>query len=280
MRGCIERGESFVVDLLNYSHAGEPYWIKLSVVPRRDDAGEVIGFFGLEVDITAQRETQMELEQQRARMELVAFKAARQKRELERLSAERAQAMTRLETEIERSRRLEAELRRQATQDELCGVTNRRGFLERLERELHRADQLGHALGLLTFDLDHFKQVNDTHGHAVGDALLHDVAEACASRIRPDVDLLARVGGEEFVVLVPDTEPKALRALAEALRACIEGVCVTDAPALRPSASIGCALRRRGESGTSLWKRADASLYRAKDGGRNRVVCDGLELAA
>jgi diguanylate cyclase (GGDEF)-like protein len=156
-------------------------------------------------------------------------------------------------TNRERQRR---ELARLSRSDPLTGCLNRRGFTERFEAELSdyvRHD--GRPLGLIVIDLDNFKAVNDTQGHAAGDALLCRVAVALGADLRPS-DVLARLGGDEFAVLLPEAGPDALRAAAERL---------DQRLGLVIAASLGLAsLPADGETAEALHHSADADLYRSK----------------
>lgn len=160
-----------------------------------------------------------------------------------------------------------------ARRDALTGLPNRRAFDEALARELARADRGGAPLAVVALDVDHFKRVNDAHGHAAGDAALRAVAERARGALRAG-DLLARVGGEEFGALLPGAALADAREVAERIRAAVEAapVPVTAASVpLRLTVSLGCAARVSGEAAAALVGRADARLYDAKRGGRNRV---------
>ncbi|MEM9862772.1 MAG: diguanylate cyclase [Myxococcota bacterium] len=280
MRENIRAGRGFTTEVLNYSKFGDPYWLKLSVVPRVNEDGEVIEFFGLEIDITEQRETQATLEKQRSEMELTAFKLSRQQRELRRLTESQRETLATLESEIERRKELEDELRRLATTDELCGVANRRELMRMGEQEIQRCVRYDRPLSVVCFDIDHFKQVNDVHGHTAGDIVLRQVAQTVSAGIRA-VDVVARTGGEEFVILLPETDVGGASRCAEHARARIEETsCLapSSSRALSVSASFGVAALAAGEDLSSLLNRADTALYRAKRSGRNRVcVCDETE---
>jgi two-component system cell cycle response regulator len=157
-----------------------------------------------------------------------------------------------------------------ATIDALTSLANRFHITEELERELAGAARSRRPLSPIMLDLDHFKAVNDTHGHEAGDALLRAVARRLQRRLRR-TDLIARWGGEEFVVIAPDTDADGAVIVAEDLRA---GLCERpiDAPeaALRITASLGVA-QWDGETRDELLKRCDVALYAAKDAGRNAV---------
>jgi diguanylate cyclase (GGDEF)-like protein len=168
-----------------------------------------------------------------------------------------------------RNRRLLERLAREAGVDNLTGLLNRRGFGERAEVELARARRELTPLGLVSFDLDHFKVVNDEWGHDVGDRVLVATARAFESQVR-EVDILARMGGEEFVVLLPGGEIAEARALAERVRESLLVARHPEMPQVTVSAGVAAA-RAPGEL-EQLLKAADRALYAAKDSGRNRTV--------
>jgi diguanylate cyclase (GGDEF)-like protein len=159
--------------------------------------------------------------------------------------------------------------------DPLTGLYNRRFLVEQASRMWRQARRDGTRLAAMVLDLDHFKRLNDSHGHAAGDAVLHAVAAALATTVRP-TDVLARTGGEEIVVLGLVSDPDEAIRLAERLRAAV-AACRTD-QGHAVTASIGIALTRPvdGEDAVgALWRlidRADVAMYEAKQAGRNRVV--------
>lgn len=164
------------------------------------------------------------------------------------------------------------EIYRLMTVDALTQVFNKRYFNEALEREYNRSQRYKRELSLLVFDVDHFKAVNDEHGHLVGDAVLRQVAAEVKQRLR-EQDILARVGGEEFAALLPEVgEPGALIA-AEKVRKIVEATAfVVEMVSVRVTISVGLAsLDPRVRDPMALFERADGALYRAKDEGRNRV---------
>jgi two-component system cell cycle response regulator len=164
------------------------------------------------------------------------------------------------------------ETRRLASSDPLTGLTNRRAFSLALETEIARAERLGHPLSMLLLDVDHFKSVNDTHGHQVGDAVLREVGKCLRGSVRV-YDHVARWGGEEFVVALPQANAAEAAVVAERIRARIAGVVIpTVTAALSVTASVGIAARRAGEQLDGLIERADQAMYLAKTGGRNQVV--------
>lgn len=158
-----------------------------------------------------------------------------------------------------------------AVTDQLTGIYNRLKFNEVMDHEIRAADRYGTPLSVIMFDIDHFKQVNDTHGHAAGDDMLRELSRRVQSHIR-NADWLFRYGGEEFVVAAPHTGLESAVALAEKLRA---AVAAAPFPGGIPgSISLGVAALCRGETVESLMGRVDAALYEAKNTGRGKVVAD------
>ena len=158
--------------------------------------------------------------------------------------------------------------------DPLTGLPNRRHIGAVLEREIDRVARSGEAALLLLLDIDHFKRVNDSHGHLAGDIVLQSVARTLESCVRP-MDTVARFGGEEFAIVLPACQFGFGRVVAERVRRAIEATPVRISPSLtlNITVSIGGAFALQWiRSTTSLWiDRADAELYKAKQGGRNRV---------
>jgi diguanylate cyclase (GGDEF)-like protein/PAS domain S-box-containing protein len=175
--------------------------------------------------------------------------------------------------DISERKQLERELKRRAQTDVLTGLNNRRHFYELAEQELARARRYGKPLAMLMLDVDHFKQVNDIYGHHAGDAALRKLSEVCIATLR-EIDIIGRYGGEEFVVLLPETD--SLRALeaAERLRHALAeaDVPLAGGDLLRFTVSIGVTnLAATDADLDSVLKRADKGLYEAKNSGRNRV---------
>lgn len=168
-------------------------------------------------------------------------------------------------------RKATRDLYRLATTDELTSVANRRHFLLRLVDEVARATRYPQPTSLALLDLDHFKKINDTHGHAAGDAVLQLAAKVCRDVLR-DVDSIGRIGGEEFAVLMPGTDVAGALIVCERLRVAVEEAEVhTPTGVIRPSVSIGVIERGADEDSALMLLRADNALYRAKENGRNRV---------
>jgi len=167
-----------------------------------------------------------------------------------------------------------AQLNYYATIDPLTNTFNRRHFLELSERKIKRTiTSNGHASFLL-FDLDHFKKINDEHGHIIGDQVLQGIAQTCTKHLRPD-DVLGRFGGEEFVILLPETKLEDARNIAERLRLLIaETPFETEIGPINTTISIGVAIKEKTTTMSidQLLSRADRAMYRAKQAGRNRVI--------
>lgn len=170
--------------------------------------------------------------------------------------------------DITERKRAEEEIARLAATDTLTGIANRRRFYEILERELNRAKRYGTPFSLVMYDLDRFKAVNDTYGHDVGDQVLKTCVEIVQRNIR-GADIFARWGGEEFMILTPETEIRAAENLAEKLRA--EIAVNVFGVAGNITASFGVTQFETQDDAASLTKKVDDALYRAKAGGRNRV---------
>jgi diguanylate cyclase (GGDEF)-like protein len=169
----------------------------------------------------------------------------------------------------------QAELIRLAATDPLTGLSNRRVLDRRLDEEWLRARRHGSPMSVLFVDIDHFKQFNDTYGHAAGDEVLTAVAECIASAVRRPVDLVARYGGEEFAVVLPDTPAAGATSVAEKIRKRVQGMSLFYGQSGHGSVtvSVGCAtcVPAQGASASGLMAAADAQLYAAKSAGRNRV---------
>ncbi|MFW2133563.1 GGDEF domain-containing protein [Ectothiorhodospira haloalkaliphila] len=159
-----------------------------------------------------------------------------------------------------------------ARTDGLTRLANRRHFLERLESGVAQARSRQHRLSILMIDLDHFKRVNDTYGHAAGDRVLVAFADLLRALVRVS-DLPGRLGGEEFGLYMFDTSLDVAMKVGERLRARTRELQPLGDD-FRPSTSIGAAEWRATEDVDSLIQRADAAMYRAKENGRNRVVAD------
>lgn len=169
-------------------------------------------------------------------------------------------------------KQVELELKQRARRDPLTGVMNRGYFFERGTVELERARRYQRPLAVLMLDLDRFKWINDRHGHAVGDEVLRTASQRWLAVLRSS-DLLGRIGGEEFAILLPDADPEAAGAVAERLRLAVsEQDISTGGRAIQCTVSIGVTRFLVGDGCMEhALRRADMALYRAKANGRNRI---------
>jgi diguanylate cyclase (GGDEF)-like protein len=198
----------------------------------------------------------------------------------EELSLLREQQRQR-QTLEEDQRRMAEQLRRLSETDMLTGLLNRRALNDAAIRALAPPDGGARAIAVILLDIDNFKAINDTLGHAVGDTVLKGIARALAPLV-PDGDAFARYGGEEFLVLLHDACLDTAGALAETMRRRLEQISWTEAPGLSVTASFGIAAcpLAAGMRWEELVATADRRLYRAKQDGRNRICTADVTIAA
>ena len=164
-------------------------------------------------------------------------------------------------------------IRDMAQHDALTGVFNRHHMDETIVREIGRCERGAPAFLALIVDIDHFKRINDSYGHLVGDQVLKAVAHCTREAVRK-ADYMARYGGEEFVLIVAARDGAEAGAACERIRVCVEQLRIPEMPLEGVTVSIGATFFRRGDTQASILQRADAALYRAKNGGRNRAELD------
>ncbi len=204
--------------------------------------------------------------------------------ELKRLGETFNHMASQLRAREEELRRANETLSNLANKDALTGIANRRSFDEQLAAEWRRARRGGAPLALLAIDVDHFKKFNDCYGHVEGDACLRRVARVLDDTARRAGDFAARIGGEEFALLLPDTDLAKARVIGEALRESVEALNIAHqgSSSACVTVSVGVAATA-GEHGRplpdDLVDRADSALYCAKRAGRNRVIFDGQAVA-
>jgi diguanylate cyclase (GGDEF)-like protein len=174
--------------------------------------------------------------------------------------------------------KLDSKIRRMARTDGLTGLLNRRSMDEVGMYEINRARRKQLPLSVMMIDMDNFKQVNDRNNHLVGDQVLKGVAKLLRSRIR-NIDYLCRYGGDEFAILMPDTNSKQATIVAERLRSCLfDNLLLSDAGPQHLTASIGIASTFAGAEGLlTLYRQADEAMYTAKNKGRNRITIFEME---
>jgi diguanylate cyclase (GGDEF)-like protein len=168
------------------------------------------------------------------------------------------------------------ELRHLSSLDGLTGVLNRRSFDERLEREWRRAGRDAASIAVLMVDIDHFKRYNDHYGHQAGDACLQRLARALGGTVARPADLVARYGGEEFAIILPDTDLDGAARVGETARLTVDGLALPHAasrvaPHVTISVGVAATVPAGQLNAADLVAAADRALYRAKQGGRNRV---------
>ncbi len=258
MWATITAGKVWHGEVCNRNKRGELYWVESTIAPFLDESGLPYQYVSIRTEITQIK--RMEEELRRGRDELDSIVMER--------TAELTCANDELQSEIERRRQLEEHLQTLATTDALTQVFNRRKFDEMLGMEMTRAERYAQPFSLILLDIDHFKQLNDRFGHQAGDAVLSQLAAQILHAIRAS-DVFARWGGEEFAILVPGATAESARRLAEKLRGEIEYG--EFAAVGRLTCSFGVAEFRKDDSADDLLRRADEALYRAKQGGRNRV---------
>jgi diguanylate cyclase (GGDEF)-like protein/PAS domain S-box-containing protein len=238
--------------IINRRKDGTEYHEEQTIAPVSDRAGQVTHFIAIKQDVTAR---------------VVAEAALRETRD----------ELTRRVAEVEA---LHAQLREQALRDPLTGLFNRRYLDETLPRELARAGRDDAPLALVVIDIDHFKRINDTWGHHVGDLALAALGKLLGTRSRTS-DVACRFGGEEFVMVLPGARLDDAVRCAEVWRHALQEVVVpAGESAVRITISAGVAAWKPGESAEQLFARADQALYAAKRDGRDRVVSASASTAA
>ncbi|MCD9460376.1 GGDEF domain-containing protein [Marinibactrum halimedae] len=198
---------------------------------------------------------------------------AQQKQHLEYTVQERTKE---LQQQIAETQKLAEELEQQAKTDYLTRLPNRRAFTEFAHKELQRSARYHEPLSLLLMDVDYFKRINDQFGHSVGDGALIALSKLLGDRIRENIDVLSRVGGEEFSVLLPNTDQPSAAEMAERLRQSVEQLEFEhEGHRIVLTVSIGIACTKQADNFEKLVGLADKAMYRAKFNGRNRVECAG-----
>ena len=245
--GTISRGETWSGTIVNRRRDGTLYHEEQTIAPVVDEQGVISHFIAIKQDVTARRRNEEAL----------------------------ATAHAKLGEYVVEIESLNRRLREQTIRDPLTGLHNRRFFEETAERDIARATRKKEPLAIVMLDIDHFKVINDTHGHVIGDRVLTHVAGVLRANVRSS-DLLCRFGGEEFVAVLSGTALPAAMHAAEQWRSAIAGS-GTDAgggTTVSCTISIGIAMLgyETGESTSSVLRRADAALYEAKRAGRDRVV--------
>jgi diguanylate cyclase (GGDEF)-like protein len=168
--------------------------------------------------------------------------------------------------------RLHQEVQHLAVTDSLTGMLNRRGFVQLAQRELDRSRRYNEPLSVIMLDIDHFKNANDTYGHAFGDEVLRTLSETCTANVRK-MDIAGRFGGDEFIILLPETDLPAAEKVAQRIHSCFAGKAFyPGGEEVRMTVSLGVTrVSEETQDLDTLVKRVDAVLYQSKQKGRNRV---------
>jgi diguanylate cyclase (GGDEF)-like protein/PAS domain S-box-containing protein len=242
---ALRAGQAWSGELLNKKKNGDFYWELEIIAPARDHAGQIINYIAVKEDITQRKQAEQALQK----------------------------ANQQLERNLQEIQKLQDSLREQAIRDPLTGLYNRRFLEEAIEREFHRAARLAQPLSLVMLDIDHFKTVNDTYGHAAGDVCLVALAQLLADNVRKS-DIVCRYGGEEFLLMLLDTGLESAVQHAEKIRSLFETTeIVFEGKPIKATISLGmAAYPAHGKNHEEVIKKADQALYAAKNAGRNRVT--------
>lgn len=254
-RRCVYALELRRGDLIetSFANADKTTWLQIALAPLGD---------GLVLTITDVSELMIANQTLQSRAATLALEIGRERATRRALSQEIGQREER-----------EKELRRLAETDPLTALLNRRSFIEKANLCIETADATGQESSLIMVDLDHFKSVNDSHGHPAGDAVIRAFADLLLGSLRSPRDLVGRFGGEEFALFLPNCSQQCAELAAQniQLELARRDLPVSETLALKVSASFGVATRRKGESLMECIGRADRALYRAKHEGRNRI---------
>ncbi|MBA4335789.1 MAG: hypothetical protein C0420_13135, partial [Methylobacterium sp.] len=248
----------------SWSADGRTVWLQIAVAPLGD---------GLVMTISDISELVVANQTLQSRAATLALEVSRERATRRALSEEMGYRDER-----------EQELRRLAETDPLTALLNRRSFTEKAHRAIQASDDSGSDVSLIIVDIDHFKAVNDCHGHLAGDAVIRAFADLLLGQVRMERDLVGRFGGEEFAMLLPTANLEAALRVALRIQEALASrlLPVSETLALPITASLGVACRQRGETLPDLIARADKALYRAKHDGRSciRLADPDLVIAA
>jgi diguanylate cyclase (GGDEF)-like protein/PAS domain S-box-containing protein len=250
MWDTILSGETWQGEVINKRKDGSLYFEEETITPVLDAGGNVANFIAIKLDVTERKQKEEELQRAKERLEIMNHE---------------------LQLAFEHEQRL-------AHIDGLTGINNRRYLFELADHEFDIARRYQQPLSVIMFDLDHFKDVNDSFGHIMGDKVLRTVIQTAEMQLR-DVDLIGRYGGEEFVIVMPMTKAQQAHLLAERIRSNVAALRVdTGADPVAVTLSIGIAeFMPQDESVEAIIRRADEALYMAKQAGRNRTEIFGTD---
>jgi diguanylate cyclase len=242
-----------------------------SMAQSASQTGDKAGAFGAQLSGLTEALASRDVEQLTPRLSEVLAGTAEMKSSVDALQRK----VSASQDEIERLRGELERTRSEVLTDPLTGILNRRGFDQKLAALLAQPSATGASACLVMFDIDHFKKVNDTHGHLMGDRVIQAVGEILRTSVTEAGHSAARYGGEEFAVLLPQTTAAQCAQLAETVRTRTKAMKIrnrtTQEVLLTVTISGGVTALQRGDDAASLISRADAALYRSKQGGRDRV---------
>ena len=256
----LKKGEDWTGEFHNRKKNGELYWERASISPVRDAAGRLRHYLKIAEDITEQKRLASDLRESFVKLQAHEV-------QVQATCSELAVAMRAL-------KRSQSTLQRLSQEDALTGLLNRRGFDSELRRAKSQAERQGHGIGLLIIDIDHFKQINDRHGHAMGDRILKACAKLLRSHLRAS-DLICRYGGDEIVVALPSSDAEATCLTAQRILTAVRQHDFSNGPKeLSITVSIGaaCGTPMPGQSLEEMIMRADQALYRIKRSGRDGLA--------
>jgi len=245
MWNTVRSGKVWRGEVWNKKKNGDPYCEVEIIAPVIDNDGTIVNYIAIKEDVTAQKESEVKLRE----------------------------AYDKLEEQMSEIQALQSDLREQAIRDPLTKLHNRHYLKETLNRELSRAMRERYPVSFLLLDIDHFKHVNDTYGHAAGDFVLRDLADHLAEFTRTG-DIVCRYGGEEFLVAFPNTKEQDAFLIADRLRVSIQNALIyVDRHVISITVSAGISeFPTHGQYEALILESADKALYHAKYNGRNQVV--------
>jgi diguanylate cyclase (GGDEF)-like protein/PAS domain S-box-containing protein len=246
---------------------GTPIWCSVTATVHHDEHGNIQWMDSVIEDITERKEAQEELQKAHDELEM----------RVQERTADLAEVNQLLMFEVAERKRFEEKLREISETDHLTNIYNRRKLFEIMGFEIEKSRRYARPLSLIMMDIDHFKNINDTYGHNIGDGVLMTAAQVVGGLLRK-VDVFARYGGEEFIILCPETSIDGARVLAEKIRIAIEEFSFPVVGKVTVSAGIAGKLDEN--NGTALIEKADVALYAAKKLGRNRIEVAGPQPGA
>ncbi|MHC4884284.1 MAG: diguanylate cyclase [Planctomycetota bacterium] len=258
--------------VLPVTRGDETNWWDMSASPLIDQDGHITGAVVTAADVTAAREMEEKIRVEHSRANAAMERYKEVLNHQDEITNRLIQTQRDLKEKTAQLEEANALLEKLSTTDELTSLPNRRFFNEAYEAEVRRSIRYNHALSVMMLDIDHFKSVNDTHGHPVGDLVLKELAKIFIDQLR-ETDIIGRYGGEEFSIVLPETTHQTAFMIADRLRERVsKEIFDPNGLALKITLSIGIACGFDDFEADNLLKEADVALYEAKKTGRNKVV--------